>query len=535
VIAALPPSPDALLASAAARGRSFYRLVRGLLDDLEEAAPWSLLYAPPAQVAPLRARLERLLELIERAPLRVADELERLALGSPSADERDALQEAEFYFTALHQMVVPDMNRLANALDQMPAGEELAPSKADYYCELAADLKGKYASALMGAAAALASEGRWLGVEVEALLFPEKAEEFERNERLLAALESAVAAIEEAIRAFPWRDVLASWRRHQHVDRYALADLVALRGHLLRLLTVANRRALYSGDYQRLMGREILLGSRLREIEALHLRSLDLAPRSQPEAAVETFTRLHHLLLELAALLDVEALRQLIGEELLRDLRQRSPAPPTPREGSAGRLDALALLLVEEDLKIFLKLLVGAVRKRSSLALHHGAPAPAPPVETEPVRARRLDRRRAPPPPRIDPAAQRRFAERLSAVLARLTDSESDAWKSFQMVHKLQLRLRVLPPALMAEMTPFLGQLERDLLPLLDEARTAGAVPAGAVDTLRSCHRRLSDRDLITPETALETGNDLARVARLLDSLEREGRAQLAAPSAPAG
>ena len=103
------------------------------------------------------------------------------------------------------------------------------------------------------------------------------------------------------------------------------------------------------------------------------------------------------------------------------------------------------------------------------------------------------------------------------------------------MVQKLQTRLRVVPHALLAEMAPFLGELERDLLPLLDEATTAGAVPPGALDTLRACHRRLSARDESAPESALQIGGDLARVTRLLDSLEKEGQARLAAElSSPA-
>ncbi len=520
--AAKPPADrEALLAVTAPLGRALFRLVRRLLDDFEEAAPWALLYAPPADTGVLGAKLQRLLELVEQAPQRVAIELELLVQPTGRDEERQATQEAEFFFMALHQMTAPDMVRLHSALDQMPRGDSLVPSRAEFYCELAADLKGKYSSSVMGATAALVSEGRWLGVEVESLLFPEKAEEGERNRRLLSALESTVSSIEEAIGDFPWRTVLASWRRQQYVDRYALADLVALRAHLLRLLTIGNRRALYSGDYHQLESREILLGNRLRELEVQHLLSLDIAPSTQVEAAAEVFGRLHQILLEVAALLDVEALRALIGDELLRDLRYRG-ASPTPREGTAGRLDTLAVLLLEEDLKIFLKLLVGAVKKRSSIA--H-------PSQLMPLR--RIDALPAPPPEppapaksraakavRLDPKVSRAYADRLETTLSQLTATNGGPWQAFQMVHKLQSRLRVLPPALLAEMSPFLFAVQTELLPLVEEASSAGAVPAEAAEALRSCHRRLNDCDLTQVEIGPEVGGDLTRVVRLLDSLK---------------
>jgi hypothetical protein len=520
--AAPPSDTEGILAETASRGRALYRLVRRLLDDFEVAAPWSLLYSPVVEASELRTRLDMLIKLVIVAPERVSDELDALAAVSESDDERAALREAEFYFTALHQMTAPDLRRLEFAVEQIPDAETLSRARADFLCELAADLKGKYSSAIMGAAAALVSDGRWLGFEVEEALFPEKREESERNLRLLEALEATVASIEEAIADFPWTAVLASWRRHRHVDRYALAELISLRAHLLRLLTVANRRALYSGDYHQLQGREILLGSRLRELESLHLRSLDVVPETQEPAATEIFTHLHQLLLETAALLDVEALRGLIGDELLRDLRHRGPSP-VPREGSAGRLDALSLLLVEEDLKMFLKLLVGAVKKRASIAFRAGALVPVELVKpTWPQVERRRHPRPAPAPPKpLEPEVARTFARRLNSSLSRLTDPASAHWQAFQMVQKLQARLRVLPPTMIShELTPFLTELSADLQPLLDEASAAGAVPEGAAETLRACRRRLTESDLTGLDRAVEVGGDLARIARLLDSLK---------------
>jgi hypothetical protein len=525
--AAPPADIEAILAETASRGRALFRLVRSLLDDFELAAPWSLLYAPVVDTAELRQRLEALIELVVAAPRHVTEELDALAAASDSADERDALQEAEFYFTSLHQMTAPDLRRLEFALAQLPEGETLPRSRADFLCELAADLKGKYSSAIMGAAAALVSDGRWFGFEVEATLFPEKSDESERNRRLLEELQAAVASIDTAIKGFPWKTVLASWRRQRHVDRYALADLISLRTQLLRLLTVGNRRALYSGDYHQLQGREILLGSRLRELESLHLRSLDVVPATQPGAADEIFTSLHQLLLEVAALLDVEALRALIGDETLRDLRHRGPAQ-LPREGSAGRLDALSLLVVEEDLKIFLKLLVGAVKKRASIAFRGAPPRIEPPVAPTWPKIERREMPRIEPPRAkpLDREVARRLGRKLTDTLVKLTDPERASWQSFQMVQKLQSRLRVLPPAMISnELEPFLTELSADLQPLLEEASTAGAVPVGAVETLRACRRRLGASDLTGLDRAVEIGGDLARVKRLLESLKAAAEA----------
>ena len=65
-------------------------------------------------------------------------------------------------------------------------------------CELAADLKGKYASALMGAAASIVAQGRWNGAAVEPMLFPEKAEEFVQSRILVDLLRDTLAAVTDS-------------------------------------------------------------------------------------------------------------------------------------------------------------------------------------------------------------------------------------------------------------------------------------------------------------------------------------------------
>jgi hypothetical protein len=550
--ATVPPADRReLLAAADPRGRALYGLVRLLVDELEETAPWSLLYAPAQNLDELRSRIERLLDLVQAAPQRITEELDELTMGDALA--RAAREEAEFYFKALHQMTAPNRRLLSAALAALPEGAPLARAAAEDLSELAADLKGEYSSAIMGAASALVSEGRWLGIEVETTLFPEKAEERTRNRRFLAALAATAQALAALRVEFPWREVLERWRTRRPLDRYALTQLVAIRSHLLFLLTVGNRRALFSGDYQLLKRREIALSGRLRELEALHFESLELAPGAPEDDVDRIYERLCEILIEISAVLDLEVLRGMIGDVSLRRLRPSPTRPgtaPPPGEGveTGGASGILRSLLAEEDLTIFLELLLGAVTKRLSIAFESGPAAdarvpdpaapesdellsPLPPLPPLPPLASpapaTAETPAGAPAGRRDPKVAARTFERLSTAVLRLTDKSHEPWRAFQMVHKLQERLRVLPRTLTAEMVPFLIDLRSELLPLIEEAGAVGVLPAAAAETLRSCERRLSGRDLSLPATSLEVGTDLARVTRLLGSL----RAAVAARS----
>ena len=524
-----------LLAATDARGRALYGLVRQFVDELEEAAPWTLLYSPPLDCGDLSARIGRLLELVQESPQRIAHELNDLT-ASGTRFGREAREEAEFYFAALHQMTAPNRRLLAAALAKATAESPVSRSGSDELSELAADLKGEFSSAMMGAAAALVSDGRWLGVEVESILFPEKAEERRCNRRLLAALKETDQALDFVRTEFPWRPILESWKAHHPVDRYALSALVSVRSHLLTLLSAANRRALFSGDYRLLKRREIPLGSRLRELEELHLGSLDLATDTREENGARIYARLGQLLFEVSAILDIETLRDLIGSDAVHRLRAEgahaSHSHPTGRA-----LDPLAQLVGEEDLTIFLQLLLGAVTKRLSIAFEAGevaAPhleALVPEASPEPAAGGHgaLD------PLQFARQGRSRIHDQLATVLARLLHPAHEPWRAFQMVHKLQSRLRVLPPTLTAEMLPFLGHLRTELLPVLEEAAAFGVLPTTAADTLRSCERNLSGRDLSRPATSVEVGNDLGRVIRLLHSLESALTAMPEGASHPGG
>src|SRR5262249_48132849 len=158
---------------------------------------------------------------------------------------------------------------LETVRDRVPAAPP-TPVEGQLLCELAADLKGKYTSSLMGAAANLIGEGVWDGVELEPVLFPEKAEEFRQTKELAVALREAIAAIRPLPEQIPSADLLERWQRGRRVDQYALADLATLRGKIGRLLRERSRRALYSGDYHQISRREVLLSARINELERLH-------------------------------------------------------------------------------------------------------------------------------------------------------------------------------------------------------------------------------------------------------------------------
>ena len=531
-----PADRSELLATANPCGRALFALVRRLVDELEEAAPWSLLFAEQLDLQDQRGRARRLLAVVEQTPGRIALALDALSDSTGAAIEQAAREEAEFYFAALHQMTASDRRLLGAALDRAPVPAPLSGSAGAYLAELATDLKAKYSSAMMGAAAALVSDGRWLGVEVEAALFPEKAEEQTRNRNLLAALAAADGALARLRVDFPWRTLFGSWSAQREVERDALRALAAIPPALQTLLADANRRALFSGDYLLLQRRELLLSSRLRELEKLHLASLDRAATSPGPGSGTLHARLCQLTLELAAVLDVEMLRGLIGKEsVLRLHRQRASAAALhsqPRE-----IDPLAELLGEEDLTMFIRLLYGEVVKRSSIVRESGkfalAPALAQNPPPRPARSEGAEgaegaeglgltasaRRRAAGFTRLDEQEARRLEAALAKVLSHLTSVDHEPWRAFQMVHKLHARLRALPPTLLAEIHPFLALVRSDLLPLVEEASAAGLLPARTAETLRSSDRRLSRMDPASLERHHEVATDLGRVVRLLSSL----------------
>src|SRR6185503_5336944 len=314
-----------------------------------------------------------LLGVVEQIPQRTRELVELLSLAAPDEETRRTLEEAEFYFAGIHSMCAHDLGRLRTLLapHAAPDAPPLSPAQRNFLCEVAADLKGKYASALMGATASIVAEGTWTGVEVEPVLFPEKAEEFRRNGDLARALRRTLDAIGELQEAVPFVELLERWRGGARVDPYALADFATFRGIFGRLLKRDLRRGFYSGDYHQIQRRELALSARMAALEALHQRTWSEPAGAEGIAA--GYGEMERLTLEIAAILDVELLEQLVGARAVKDLRLAAATEGVAGEATRGRrkplapaLEPLVPLLAGEDLKTFLSLLLGSVLKRAS-------------------------------------------------------------------------------------------------------------------------------------------------------------------------
>jgi hypothetical protein len=387
-LASPPSNREEILGQVGAVRLAVYDLVRNGVDELERVAPWRILYYPPEEPAAFVGILTSLLELIEGIPKRVAAVLGKLPKGPPASDDEPTREDIRFMFSGIHHMVAHELKRLATTL--APVRERGAPTAGErqLLCELSSDLKGKYASSMMGAAASLIAQGLWNGVEIEPILFPEKAEEFRNTRELVDLLKEVLEAIKQLPEQVRFKELMEGWQRGVRVDQYALADLPTLRGRIVKLLKERTRRALYSGDYHQISRREVLLSERINELENLHQRTWTAEHGSQDLGP--TFARLVQLTMEMAAILDVTILKELIGDKKVEGLRARVTSARTKPVSSASDpgagLDTLIPLLAEDDLRIFLELLLGAVMRRASLTvtMREAEPAPAPPAPKAP-------------------------------------------------------------------------------------------------------------------------------------------------------
>lgn len=389
-----PATREEILGQVGLARLAVYDLVRTGVDEFERVAPWRILYYPPEDPAAFIAILTSLIELIEGIPKRVAAAMNKVPKGAPASDDEPTREDIRFMFSGIHHMVAHDLKRLTSTLEPVRERGVATGDERQLLCELSADLKGKYASSMMGAAASLIAQGLWNGVEVEPILFPEKAEEFRNTRELVDLLKEVSEAIKQLPELVHFKELMEGWQQGRRVDQYALADLPSLRGKIAKLLKERTRRALYSGDYHQISRREVLLSERINEMETLHQRTWstdhggnlgqDLAP---------TFARLVQLTLETAAVLDVTILKDLIGEKKVEGLRARVTSAKTRPVSTASTpgagLDSLIPLLAEDDLRIFLELLLGAVMRRASLTVTMREAEPAP-VQAAPP---------APPPP----------------------------------------------------------------------------------------------------------------------------------------
>jgi hypothetical protein len=398
--ARLEPTPstrEEILSQVGPARIAVYEMVRGSVDDFEQTAPWRLLYYPPEEPEAFVGLLDALLTLIQGIPKRVAATLGKIPKVSPKttaaeSDDEPTREDVRFMFSGIHHMVEHELKRVEKMLEPMKERGLGVPATQDerqLLCELSADLKGKYASSMMGAAASLIAQGLWNGVELEPVLFPEKAEEFRNTRELVDLLQEVTAIIKQLPEQIHFVELVSGWQRGIRADQYALADLPSLRGKIAKLLKERTRRALYSGDYHQISRREILLSERIHELETLHQKTWSTTEHGGGQDLAPTYDRLVQLTLEMAAVLDVTILKALIGDKKVEGLRARVMAVknrPAPTASSPGQgLDSLIPLLAEDDLRIFLDLLLGAVSRRASLSVtmreaEPEAPAPAPPV-----------------------------------------------------------------------------------------------------------------------------------------------------------
>jgi hypothetical protein len=535
-IESLPLTRGELLDRVGPVPRRIYTAVRGVLDRLELAAPWEALYSP-VELAELREMLQELIVVIDELP----QSIDRLArdLESENAD-RELIEDLEFFFQGIIMSVGSELEQLRTRLREY-SERNLAPigDRGEVISELGADIKGKVSSSMMGAAASLIAEARWNGVEIESLLFPEKAEEFERNERLLETLTEVTSSINSLLLQVPIADLVAKWQEGKRVDQYSLAPLYSFLGNLGRLMQESSRRALYSGDYHQIQRRENRLNTRIAELTTLHNMTWGMVPAGIQLELQAVFPVMARKAIELAAVLDLEILRKTIGSRLVDQvLRAVTEKKASQNERLVANLPedlrGLVPLLFDEDLKTFLSLLLGSVQKRASLAARRrgldstggaraledvgqvappAAPPPAAPQPPAPQLAAPLSA--APPPaafpptvllptaPLPQPANSRstssmprfgqpddrrehrlRALEDLLALLADLGSRSNAERKSFELIQRMLKQQRTVPPTLLRSMHPFLFSMMNNLIPRLNDSNSFGTQLTGHATSL---------------------------------------------------
>ncbi len=386
-----PPVPDnreGIFDLVGPVGQKIYGMVRRILDDLEEAAPWDDLYYPPTLTEEFLRKASLLLAVIEGIPQRVGDLLDQLEqMSDPLVAE--LLDDVDFFFNGIHMSVEQEMAKLHSLIERFQQELPRDPSEEerDYTCELSADLKGKYTSSIMGAAASLIAAGKWRGVEIEPVLFPEKAQEFERNERLVATLSEVTENIQNLLEQVPLAELVETWKQGERVDQYSLTPLYSLLGNLGKLMRESSRRALYSGDYHQIQRREGLLAARVNELTTLHNMTWGTVPLAPGQEREDIFPLMIQKATELATVLNTDNLKSIVGDAQVEEIfhvvavekdqnssidrwRFGHDIKPHPdRAKIPPHLHSLIVLLYDEDLSTFLELLLGSVLKRASLTV----------------------------------------------------------------------------------------------------------------------------------------------------------------------
>ena len=557
-LATPPPDREAILTQTGPARLGVYLLVRACVNDFERMAPWKLLYYPPEDPAELLGMVSALLDTIRGVPKRVDAVLHTLPPDEETAGDEPTRDDVSFLFRGIHHMVANDLKRLEAALTPLRSGLGALPTPAEgtHLCEIAADLKGKYASAMMGAAASLVGQGLYNGVELEPVLFPEKAEEFHSARELVERLKDATETIQKLAENLSFPALLERWRAQERVDQYALADLPSLRAKLGKLLQEKNRRSLYSGDYHQISRREMLLSERINELERLHLQTWT-TPRGTGDLN-DTYARMAQLVLEIAAVLDAHLLKELIGEKQVNGLRGRAVmAKGKPAAPPVNGVDALVPLLAEDDLRIYFELLLGAVCRRASLSVPPPATAPAPaapePVPDTPVPPRsprpaapvgekppppaappaprpRAAPAPAPPPkpvaaarprpqPAATPAEQKAALARIDGLLGELLAPANPGLSAFKMTQRLLSKHARIPDAMFRSIYPYLEEVRDKLVPALRPIVPYQGITDDVVSRLEAYCNDLLRADPTLGHTHEEISKKMERLPRFLEAV----------------
>lgn len=571
-LASPPSTREEILAQVGPARIAVYEMVRGSVDELEKTAPWRLLYYPPQEPEAFLGLLDSLIQLIESIPKRVAVTLGKIPkapAGPAEADDEPTREDVRFMFSGIHHMVAHELKRLESTLGpvrERGPGVSATPEERQLLCELSADLKGKYASSMMGAAASLIAQGLWDGVELEPVLFPEKAEEFRNTRELVELLKEVLQAIRQLPEQVRFRELMAGWQQGDRADQYALADLPSLRGRIAKLLKEKTRRALYSGDYHQISRREMLLSERIRELETLHEKTWASTDHGMGQQdLVPTYVRLVQLTLEMAAVLDVTILKDLLGEKKVDGLRARvTSAKNRTAPAKTGGTDSLILLLAEDDLRIFLELLLGAVQRRASLSVTMReaveapstppAPVPAPVVAVPPVspalpeiddwalpppipeyQAEAVDvssppimdwaepeptPESPPPPPDAGPKANLRPALRVASdLLNDLLAPANPNLSSFKMTQRLLSKHARIPAAMFQSIHPYLKDVQDRLVPSLKQITPFRGITDEAVQKLEGFCNDLRSPNVSPADLKEDVPKKMERLLRFLEAL----------------
>jgi len=507
-----PPPPatrEKLLAALTPACRELHHEIRRTVDELERAVSWGLLYYPPDDLGILAGRLQALVSCIRRLPERLAPCIEAFPEEAEAGGPEPARDEVVFYFDGVQRMLEKDLLRMEATVQSLEGQTAATPDEVERLCELAADLKGKFESSIMSATAALVTQGRWQSLAVEAVLFPEKAEEGRRSRELAASLRGIVEWFAELGERVPFAEIVARWREGQRADQYAFSDLVVLRGQLGTLLRERTRRGLYSGDYHQIRQRETRIAERLNELEWLHRRTWSVTAGRAAELIGAELPRLEQLIAELAALLDVEQLAVLVGAPQINRLRASAHA-------ESGPVEPLAALLRHDDLRLFCGMLLGAVQRRAVLA-QTAAAAPEPPTpQSAPA-----------PAPRSAPATRSKLSaaqkatlvEDLRRRLVALQSAQNPRWNAFRMVVRMFDRHGRMPDEMVRGTHPFLEELLTVLIPDLHRLAPYHGITGEVVTRLEAtCRGLVASAEALPGEMPLL--QRLERVQRFLDALQ---------------